>query len=148
MGSMIGWHCEDCGAEESFFCGGGMMYFNEHEVVDLAKNGDFGQAMKTLLGDGVPDGWTIFRENVFYLCPSCGDIISGGRLRIDDGGSGWLSYHTKPDACPSCGEELVFWDDKVPMNERELMARCEERSEKGCPKCEGKRVSLTIGNWD
>ena len=148
MGSMISWHCEDCGAEESFFTGGGMMFYNEPAVVEASKSGDFGNAMKALLGNGVPEGWTVFRENAFYLCPNCGGVISGGTLKIDDGGSGWLVYHTEPDACESCGEELVFWDDKVPLSDSELIKRCEEYSENGCPKCNGKHVSLSMGNWD
>ena len=148
MGSMINLHCEDCGAKESFFAGGGMMFYNEPAVVEASKSGDFGNAMKALLGNGVPEGWTVFRENAFYLCPNCGGVISGGTLKIDDGGSGWLVYHTEPDACESCGGEPVFWDDKVPMSERELIARCKERSEKGCSKCGGRHVSLSMGNWD
>ena len=148
MGSMINLHCEDCGAKESFFAGGGMMFYNEPAVVEASKSGDFGNAMKALLGNGVPEGWTVFRENAFYLCPNCGGVISGGTLKIDDGGSGWLVYHAEPDACESCGGEPVFWDDKVPMSERELIARCEERSEKGCSKCGGRHVSLSMGNWD
>ena len=124
------------------------MFYNEPAVVEVAKGGDFGEAMKTLIGDGIPEGWTVFRENAFYLCPNCGSVISGGTLKIDDGGSGWLVYHTKPDACASCGEELVFWDDKVPLSGDELIKRCESYSENGCPKCNGKHVSPSMGNWD
>ena len=148
MGSIIGWHCEDCGAGESFYTGGGMMFYNEPAVVEVSKSGDFGEAMKALLGDGIPEGWTVFRENAFYLCPNCGGIISGGTLKIDDGGPGWLVYHTKPDACASCGEELVFWDDKVPLSGDELIRRCEGYSENGCPKCNGRHVLPSMGNWD
>lgn len=56
MGSIIGWHCEDCGVGESFNCGGGMMGFNEPAAVENSKDGTFGPAMKRLLGDGIPEG--------------------------------------------------------------------------------------------
>jgi len=148
MGSMVGWHCNDCGAEESFLCGGGMMGINEPAVVDCSKDGTFGSAMKALFADGIPNGWTVFTENAFYLCPNCGGIADGGTLRIDDGGSGWLVYHMEPSPCPACGERLLFWDDKVPMGERELMVRCEGYAEQGCPKCVSKNISLPAGEWD
>lgn len=148
MGKMFGWRYGDCGAGESFHCGGGMLFFNEPEVVELSKKGDFGEAMKQLFRDGIPEGWTVFRENVYYLCPGCEGAIDGGTLRIKDGGPGWLVYHTAPSSCPSCGEELVFWDDKVPMSERDIAARCDGRAEEGCPKCGGRYVESTFGCWD
>lgn len=148
MGSIIGWHCSDCGAGESFYCGGGMMGFNEPAAVEHSKDGTFGPAMKRLLGDGIPEGWTVFAENVFYRCPNCDGVISGGALRIDDRSGGWLTFHIKPDVCETCNEELIFWDDKVPMSESELLARCEGYVESGCPKCGGTNVSVDAGNWD
>lgn len=148
MGSMIGWHCNNCGAEESFLCGGGMMGLNEPAVVDYSKDATFGIAMKTLFADGIPDGWTVITENAFYLCPNCGGVIHGSSLRIDDGGPGWLVYHAEPRPCPTCGEKLLFRDDKHPMSGRELFARCEGYAEQGCPKCGNKDVGLSAGEWD
>lgn len=141
MRSMLGWCCEDCGTGKTYMCGGGFMSFNESEVVELSKGGALGPAMRALLGDGIPEGWTVFRQNAFYECPGCGDVIWGGTIRIDDKGGGWLVYHAEPDPCPTCGEELVFWDDKVPMSERVLMDKCSKIVEQGCPECGGKGVS-------
>ena len=62
MGCLLEWCCRDCGAGESFLCGGGFSDFNPPDVVEQVKRGDFGQAMKVLLGKGIPDGWTVLRE--------------------------------------------------------------------------------------
>lgn len=148
MGNMYEWHCNECGANEEFYCGGGFLSFNDPDVVELSRSGAYGPAMKTLLGNGIPEGWTVFNKNAFYLCPGCGGIINGSVLRIDDRSGSWLEYHAKPEACPNCGEELVFWDDKVPMSENELVARCQGYAEKGCPKCGSKKVSTSFANWD
>ncbi len=148
MGSMYGWHCEECGAGDEYYCGGGFLSFNNPEVVELSKSGDYGPAMKALLGNGIPEGWTVFGESVFYLCPNCGDVIPGDTLRIDDGSGCWLTFHTEPEPCPSCGEKLSSWEDKVPMRERELSARCESYFENGCPKCGSKKVNLAVSDCD
>jgi len=104
--------------------------------------------MKLLLGEGIPEGWNTFAENAFYLCPNCDNVIASETLRIDDGSGNWLVHHVKPNACPKCGEELVFWDDKVPMGELDLAARCDGFAENGCLKCGSTNVSITAGNWD
>lgn len=148
MGSIIGWHCNDCGSKESFFCGGGMLGFNQPSVVERSKNGTFGPAMKQLFGGGIPKGWTVFTENAFYRCPHCDSVIESNTFRIDDDHGGWLVYHMKPKACETCKEELFFWDDKVPMTEKELRARCRKYSDNGCPKCGGKNISIDWGEWD
>ena len=148
MGRMYSWHCEDCGAGESFCCGGGMMSFNDPAVVEESGNGSLGPAMKRLLGEGVPEGWFVFSSNEFYRCPNCGNVIEKRGLRIEDGGSGWLDYHVKPYTCGSCGEELAFWDDMVPMTEDELWLRCEGYATNGCPVCTSKNVTIDAGLWD
>lgn len=148
MGSIIGWRCEDCGARQGFALGGGRQSYNNPEVVEQSANGSFGPAMKRLLGEGIPDGWTVLRESAYYRCPKCGGVVRGGTLRIDNGTGWWLAYHTKPDACETCGEELFFWPDKVPMSEKELLARCEGYVESGCPKCGGTNVIVVAGAWD
>ncbi len=148
MGKLIGWECDDCGAREAFHCGGGMMGFSDPEVIEHSCDGSFGPAMKTLLGNGVPDGWSTYNEAVYYQCPNCDHIIPGGAVRIEDGSGSWLVYHIEPDDCEVCGEELAFWDDKVPLSEDELLKRCFQRSEEPCPKCGGKNVQLTLGDWD
>lgn len=144
MGSMAEWHCKDCGAGESFYCGSGMGGFNNPAVVEQAKDGTFGPAMKRLLGDGIPDGWFVFTENVFYRCLTCNDITNGSALRIDDGSGGWLTYYIQPDDCETC-EEL---GDLELMSEDELFDRCKKYSDDGCPKCGGKHVALNFGCWD
>ena len=149
MGSLFGWHCNDCGAGESFGCGTGMRPLLSHEIQEDAANGSLGPAMQRLFKDGIPEGWTVSRKNDYYLCPNCGGIIDGASLRIDDGsGAGWLDYHLEPEACKACGCELVFWDDHVPLSERELQRRCEDIAKAGCPKCGSKHVSVEFGNWD
>lgn len=148
MGSMYGWHCEECGAKEEFYCGGGFLSFNNPEVVEMSSSGDYGPAMEVLLGSGIPDGWTVFNENVFYLCPECDSIIPGAALTIEDGSGSWLVYYNKPEVCPSCGEELSFWDDKTPIDEGVLWARCQRYVETGCPKCGGKKVTADLARWD
>ena len=148
MGEYVSWHCSKCGEGESFSLGGGMLGFNNPEVLERAEKGELGPAMETLLANGVPEGWTLFNENAFYLCPSCEAVIPGGTVRIDDGSGNWLVFHEAPDACPSCGEELCFWDDKVPMSFGELRARCVKRSEGACPKCGAEAVELGFGSWD
>lgn len=148
MGEMLGWRCEACGAGESFMLGGGMMGFSNPGLAEQAKAGDFGPAMQRLWGDGIPEGWDVFRENAYYLCPDCGDLIEGSVFRIDDGSGGWLVFHVKPDACPSCGEELIFWDDKVPLCDCKIEERCRGFAVGGCPACGGTDVSLVNGCWD
>lgn len=148
MGTGIGWKCKSCGVGETFMCGGGMMSLNEPEVVECSRDGSFGPAMKALLGDGIPDGWTVFRENVFYRCPGCDAIVPGGAIRIDDESGGWIVYHTKPGECPSCGEGLWLWSDRAPMSEDELLRRCEGYAREGCPECGGTDVEITTMYWD
>lgn len=148
MGTIIGWRCEDCGARRGFALGGGRRSYNNPEVVEQSANGSLGPAMKKLLEEGIPDGWTVLRESAYYNCPKCGEVIGGATIRIDDGSGWWLTYHAKPDACESCGEELFFWPDKVPMSEKELLARCEHYVKNGCPACGGTNVSVDMANWD
>lgn len=149
MGSIIGWRCEDCGAGESLYCGGGMGWIDEPAVAEGSSEGAFGHAMERLFGDGIPKGWSVFRVNEHYLCPNCGGVIRGGGFRIDDGsGAGWLDFHLEPDACEACGCALAFWDDRMPLSERELARHCEDIAKNGCPKCGGKNVSVEFGNWD
>ena len=148
MGGIIGWHCNDCNESQSFYCGGGMFWINEEEVVEYSKEGKLGHAMRTLFGNGIPEGWTVFRKNEFYRCPNCGSIIRGGGFDIDDRSGGWFVYHLSPVPCGSCGEELTFRDDKVPLSYRELVQYCEERIKDGCPKCGGRNVTVDEGNWD
>lgn len=148
MGSIAGWQCGACGSGEEFYCGGGMFSFNEPAVVELAGDGRFGPAMKSLLGDGIPEGWTVYRESCFYECRDCGGTIDGGTIRIDDGSGGWLIYHDEPDVCGRCGYQLHMWDERVPLSEREIAARCDRRIEDGCPECGGKNILLQMGCWD
>ena len=149
MGTMYGWHCEDCGAGKMFRCGGGFLSFNQPEVEELSSKGEFGPAMKMLFGDGIPNGWSTFRENVFYRCRRCGSVMDGAAYRITDTGKrGWLVFYVEPDACPSCGQELMFWDEKKPMSEREISALCGEYEKNGCPECGRKNVSPDGGFWD
>ena len=148
MGCLLEWCCRDCGAGESFLCGGGFSDFNPPDVVEQVKRGDFGQAMKVLLGKGIPDGWTVLRENTYYECPYCGEVILGTSLKVDNGGNGWLEYHAVPEECPSCGESLRAGECMPPMSEEELSARCGGFASTGCPKCGGKNVSCITGSWD
>lgn len=144
----MGWQCQDCNSCEVFYCGGGMLSFNEPAVVELAEEGKFGPAMKMLLGKGIPEGWTVCRENCFYECCDCSGTIGGGTIRIDDGSGGWLIYYDEPSACEKCGNVLFLWSEKVPLSEREISARCDRRVDEGCPECGGKNVLLQMGNWD
>jgi len=148
MGEYMGWRCADCGAGEGFRSGGGMLSFNDPELVDRAKAGELGPAMQVLLAEGIPQGWTLFNESAFYPCPGCGGVIAGGVVRIDDGSGNWLVFHAAPDACGECGYELLHWDERVPMGESELASRCAERVEAGCPECGGKNVVLESMDWD
>lgn len=149
MGSIIGWRCENCGAGESFQFGIGMRLVDSTAIAEDASNGSLGPAMQRLFSDGIPEGWTVSRFSEYYLCPSCGGIIKGAALRIDDGGgAGWLDYHLEPEACEACECELAFWDDRVPLSEHELSLRCEDTAKAGCPKCGGMNVSVEFGNWD
>lgn len=148
MGRLFEWRCRDCGAGEGFLCGGGFSDFNPADVVEQAEQGDLGSAMKVLLGNGIPDGWTVQRENSYFECPSCGEVVLGISLKVDDGGNGWLEYHTIPEECPSCGESLRVGECVPSMSEEELSARCEGFVSAGCPKCGGKNVSASYGSWD
>lgn len=150
MGKMVGWFCRDCGASEEFYLGSGMSAFDDaSSVVERSKEGVYGRAMKKLLGDGIPEGWAVFKERVFYRCPNCDGVIEGGAFKIDDGsGSGWLTFHVKPDSCEACGEELVFWDDRILMSDRELLVLCQKHVDDGCPNCGSANVQLITGCWD
>ncbi len=151
MGNIIGWYCKDCGASESFYSGGGMLSFNDSDFVSRSKDGSCGPAMKRLLGDGIPEGWTVFEEHVFYRCPNpnCGGVIEGSAFKIADGSRrGCLAYYVKPDSCEVCGEELAFWDDRTPMSDGELLALCQEHVDGGCPNCGSANVQLARGCWD
>ena len=148
MGDFVGWHCDNCGAEESYYMGGGMLGFNDPEVVKLAQAGKLGPAMKALLADGIPDGWTLFNERVFYSCPKCKNVIAGQTVRIDDASGNWLVFHIAPPACSKCGEGLAYWDDKVPMTLADLHGRCNAFVEEGCPSCGKKSVVVDSGSWD
>ena len=145
MGSIFGWKCERCGAQESFMCGGGMLSLNEPEVVRRAGEGAFGPAMATLLRDGVPDGWSVFRSRVYYRCPACDATFEGVRLAVDDRSDGELAYTPSPGTCPACGEHVL---DDAPMGEDDVFERCVSRAREGCPKCGSQQVSVTCGNWD
>ena len=125
-----------------------MMGFNGPKVVEAARSGELGPAMGTLLADGIPEGWTLFDGNAFYLCPNCGEVVPGGTVRIDDGSGNWLVFHVEPGPCASCGGELEFWDDKIPLTQHELVDRCVEVEMSGCPECGGKAVELDVGKWD
>lgn len=151
MGKIIGWYCKDCGASESFYSGGGMLSFNDSDFVSRSKDGSCGPAMKRLLGDGIPKGWTVFEEHVFYRCPNpnCGGVIEGSAFKIADGSRrGWLAYYVKPDSCEVCGEELAFWDDRTPMSDGDLLALCQKQVDDGCPNCGGANAQLLMGCWD
>ena len=148
MGSFAGWRCKSCGAHEEFSCGGGMMGLNNPAVVEQARKGELGPAMKALLADGIPEGWMLFEERAYYRCPECDGAIEGTTVRIDDRSGNWLVYHLEPPACAKCGEKLMFWDDKVPMSFDALLARCKSYAENGCPTCRSKDVELDLGNWD
>lgn len=149
MGKIIGWYCKDCGAGNSFYSGSGMLSFNDSDFVLRSKDGSCGPAMKRLLGDGIPEGWTVFEERVFYRCPNCDGAIEGSAFKIDDGGgSGWLAFYVKPDSCETCGEELVFWDDRIPMSDSDLLALCQKQVDDGCPNCGGANAQLVKGCWD
>lgn len=148
MGRFFEWGCRDCGAGESFLCGGGFSDFNPPDVVEQSKRGDLGPALKALLGNGIPKGWSVLRENSYYRCPSCGEVVLGTLLQIEDGGNGRLEYHVVPDNCPSCGESLQTTERMTPLSEEELSARCEGFASAGCPKCGGKNVSVITGSWD
>ena len=148
MGQYVGWHCKKCGASNGFSIGGGMTGFNDPKVVEMAKSGELGTAMGTLLAGGIPEGWTLFNENVFYQCPECGGVVSGGAVRVDDGSGNWLVFHIEPEPCASCGGELEYWDDKTPLTRHDLFDRCVEIEMRGCPECGEKAVELDAGNWD
>ena len=148
MGEIAGWQCDDCGASEEFFCGGGMFSFNEPRVVEGAKEGAYGPAMRALLGDGVPSGWTVSSERCFFACGGCGSIIEGESFTIDDRSGGWLVYHASPGVCGKCGHFPDFWDERVPLTDREIAVRCDRRAEEGCPECGSKNVLLQMGCWD
>jgi rubrerythrin len=148
MGCLFEWRCRDCGAGESFFCGGGFSDFNPADAVEQSKRGDFGPALKALLGNDIPRGWSVLRENSYYECPFCGGVVLGTSLQIEDGSNGWLEYHAIPDKCPSCGESLQAGECMPPMSEGELSARCEGFASAECPKCGSKNVSTSYGSWD
>ena len=149
MGNIVGWFCKDCGAGNSFYSGSGMMSFNDSDFVLRSKDGFYGPAMKRLLGDGIPEGWIVFEEHVFYRCPNCDGIIEGSAFKVDDGSrSGWLTYYIKPDSCEACGEELAFWGDRVPMSDDELLALCQKLVDDGCPNCGGETAQLLRGCGD
>lgn len=105
MGTMFEWRCGRCGAGERFSCGGGMMYVNEPEVIRKAREGGFGPAMAMLLGNGVPDGWHVFRSRVYYRCPECDTTFEGMKLVVNDRSDGTLTYAASPGPCPICGQE-------------------------------------------
>lgn len=148
MGSIVGWRCEDCGSGEMFYCGGGMLSFNEPRVAEGSRVGVYGPAMKALLGDGIPSGWTVISERCFFACSRCDSIIEGETFTIDDGSGGWLVYYDEPSACEKCGNVLISLDEKIPLSEREITARCNKRVEEGCPECGGKKCSFEWGCWD
>ena len=135
MGSIFGWKCERCGAQESFMCGGGMLSLNEPEVVRRAVEGAFGPAMATLLRDGVPDGWSVFRSRVYYRCPACDATFEGVRLAVDDRSDGELAYTPSPGTCPACGEEITF--DEETLEEGSIC----------CPAC-GEVLEFDLGDDD
>ena len=126
-----------------------MLSFNDSDFVLRSKDGFYGPAMKRLLGDGIPEGWIVFEEHVFYRCPNCDGIIEGSAFKVDDGSrSGWLTYYIKPDSCEACGEELAFWGDRVPMSDDELLTLCQKQVDDGCPNCGGENAQLLMGCWD
>ena len=145
MGSMYEWSCESCGAGERFSCGGGMLSYNEPSVISRAGEGAYGEAMARLLQDGVPDGWSVFRSQIYWLCPECDATFEGTELSVNDRGEGKLIYRAAPGTCPACGWELV---DETPMSEADISDRCMSRQRDGCPKCGGRTVTFTFGNWD
>ena len=57
----MGWQCEGCGSGEEFYCGCGILSFNEPAVIELAEEGKFGPAMKMLCGNNLS-----ISGNVFY----------------------------------------------------------------------------------
>ena len=149
MGNMVDWHCEDCGAGEVFFTGGGFRSINIAEDIESAKSGAFGPAMKRLFKHGLPKGWYTFTESVYYRCPECGGFMHGRRIRIEDQSGGWLFYHEKPEPCSSCGAECEpFGDDNTGVSEDELVAVCEGYGKSGCPKCGSKHVSVSCGDFE
>lgn len=145
MGTMFEWRCGRCGAGERFSCGGGMMYVNEPEVIRKAREGGFGPAMAMLLGNGVPDGWHVFRSRVYYRCPECDTTFEGMKLVVNDRSDGTLTYAAAPGPCPICGQEPL---DEEPMGEDEVFERCMSRKRDGCPACGSREVSAAFGNWD
>lgn len=150
MGMIIGWFCRDCGAGEEFYFGSGMNAFDDGpSVVERSKEGSYGPAMKKLFGDGIPEGWAVFKERVFYRCSNCDEAIGGIAVKIDDGsGCGLLIFYLKPEKCDRCGETYDFWSDMLPMSEDELLDRCQRHVDDGCSSCGSSNVQLLVGRWD
>lgn len=147
-GEFVGWNCRECEANESFYYGIGTSLLNDDDFARMCDDGDYGPATRALLGDGVPEGWTVNEENAFYTCPKCGDVIQGSAIRIDDGSGSMLVAYADVPACGSCGEKPVFLEDMVPMSFAELTDRCKAISESKCPKCGADAVEMDMGNWD
>lgn len=148
MGNIAGWICASCNAGEEFFMGGGMGGSDDPVVADRAREGLLGPAMKALLGEGIPEGWSVFQENCFYECRCCGAVIPGKTFLIDDRSGCWLVFHDEPAACEKCGNALDSWDEKVPLTEREIEHRCEMRMREGCSECGGRNILGQHGCWD
>ena len=148
MGEMYEWHCHDCQAGEEFITGVGMGSFNEREVIDLARDGKYGSLVKQLVGDGIPEGVIIFRLNAYFVCPECGEILQGEELCLSGDDGKELHGYAPPNSCPTCGADLDFMDDKIPLTNRELIERCKHIVSEGCPKCGGKNVESIMGCWD
>ena len=100
MGCLLEWCCRDCGAGESFLCGGGFSDFNPADVVEQSRRGDFGPALKALLGNGIPKGWSVRRENSYYECPFCGGVVWVPHCRSRAGAMGGLSITSSPTNAP------------------------------------------------
>lgn len=145
MGTMYEWRCARCGAGESFVCGGGMTNINEREVIRTAGEGGLGPAMARLLGQGLPNGWSVFRSWVYYRCPECDATYESMTLDVDDRSHGKLTYTAAPGPCPACGVEAF---DGSPMGEDEIFERRMSRERNGCPACGCHEVSFSFGNWD
>lgn len=124
-----------------------MLGLNDPEVIERAKAGELGPAMRILLSDEDNSEWLV-NENAFYLCTNCGSVIKGNSVRINDGSGNRLVFYYKPPTCASCGEELFYEEDKVPMSKKELSDRCVEYKEIGCPNCGKNAIKLDFSCWD